>query len=566
MTISLDLTATPFSRRGCWSSLSYPRKVEHQPLGLGLYLRTNHGRPIVPREILRLQPLQAGREAQHTVSSDGSGIDIAVAGGGRISIVCAGSGTVRIRGSGCAMRLDVVAGPLSRQPMPTVVYALRPGAWAVNMRGALRRYAVVPVSGGIDCDADWEGERTTRATLTTVGRQWEILIDEFQTVWSDQERPSFAAERAAARRELAAFTAGLPPVPSAYRSSRAAAAYLLWSCTKSPSGNLAREAVFMSLNWMDGVWSWDNLFNLVAIAGTDPELAFAQIAVEADHQDAHGAYPDFLGDLYKHYCFHKPPVHGLLLGHLRRTQPRWFTPARRKLIVDSIGRFTRFWLDHRRWAGDDLAYYLHGNDSGWDNSTLLLAGAPLVSPDLNAFLATQCRFLAGLTSGTAARRWTAEAKRIEAALLRLWDGDRFVGEHLPDRRRIRSESLVDCMPIVLGRRLPQDIAAALVARIRTFLAPAGLATEQLTSPHYTADGYWRGPVWGPSTLLIWLGLRDLGENALARDVAARYCQTCVRSGFAENFDATTGAALRDPGYTWTASAFLVLAGTLDSPA
>jgi hypothetical protein len=45
-------------------------------------------------------------------------------------------------------------------------------------------------------------------------------------------------------------------------------------------------------------------------------------------------------------------------------------------------------------------------------------------------------------------------------------------------------------------------------------------------------------------------------------VARRFCETCRTSGFAENFDAITGAPLRDKAYTWTASVFLLLAHDL----
>lgn len=559
MPVAIDLAAQPYSRRGCWTSLALPGP-RHRPLGPGLYLRSNHGRPFAQREILRLQPLRRGAPVAPRWTCDGSGVDLVLPGGGRIAAVCTGTGGVRVRGRGCALRLEVVSRDAARQSSPTVLYALRPGAWGIIVRGALRRYAVVPLRGHLTPGGRWEGERSIDATLTTGEDGWEILIEEFSTVWEDAPRRPFARERASARRELAAFTAALPPAPPALRAARARAGQLLWSCTKSPSGLLGREAVLMSLNWMDGVWSWDNLFNAVALAGADPALAEAQIALMADHQDRHGAYPDFVGDLYRHFCFSKPPVQGVLLGALLDRQPRWWTTKRRALVRDTVGRFTRFWLDHRRWPGDGLAYYLHGNDSGWDNSTLLIEGTPLVSPDLNAFLAVQCRFLARLAPRAQAARWTRQADALERDLLRLWDGDRFVGERLPDRRRVRSESLVDCMPVVLGRRLPPAIAAALVRRIRGFLAPAGPATERLDSPRYVADGYWRGPVWGPSTLLVWQGLVDLGEHALAAEVAGRFCRTCARSGFAENFDARSGAPLRDPGYTWTAAAFLLLAG------
>ena len=85
------------------------------------------------------------------------------------------------------------------------------------------------------------------------------------------------------------------------------------------------------------------------------------------------------------------------------------------------------------------------------------------------------------------------------------------------------------------------------------------ASEWPESPHYTPDGYWRGPIWAPSTYLIVDGLRRGGETALDDDIAQRFCRLCAQSGFAENFDALTGDPLRDKAYTWTSSVFLLLA-------
>jgi len=47
---------------------------------------------------------------------------------------------------------------------------------------------------------------------------------------------------------------------------------------------------------------------------------------------------------------------------------------------------------------------------------------------------------------------------------------------------------------MLGERLPPGVRGALVARIRRFLTEWGLATEQVDSPLYESDGYWRGPI------------------------------------------------------------------------
>jgi glycogen debranching enzyme len=95
-------------------------------------------------------------------------------------------------------------------------------------------------------------------------------------------------------------------------------------------------------------------------------------------------------------------------------------------------------------------------------------------------------------------------------------------------------------------------------RLTRHLTEFGHATEQPSSPHYLADGYWRGPIWAPSTALIEDGLRVSGFPDLADDVSARFRGLCERSGFAENFDALTGRGLRDRAYTWTASVYLTL--------
>lgn len=115
--------------------------------------------------------------------------------------------------------------------------------------------------------------------------------------------------------------------------------------------------------------------------------------------------------------------------------------------------------------------------------------------------------------------------------------------------------------MILGERLPADIRERLVRSFREsdHLTEFGPATESPSSPLFERDGYWRGPIWGPTSLLVADGLEACGEHGLAVEVARRFAETCRRSGFAENFDALDGRPLRDPTHTWTASAFLVLA-------
>jgi glycogen debranching enzyme len=161
-----------------------------------------------------------------------------------------------------------------------------------------------------------------------------------------------------------------------------------------------------------------------------------------------------------------------------------------------------------------------------------------------------------------AKQWSAES----AALLECALAQCFTAQGTPLVRDfggnvVENRSLLPYVAVILGRRLPDHIREHVVAVLKSdeFLTDWGYATESPHSPCYDSDGYWRGPIWAPSTMLILDGLADLGETALTKTVAERFSKLVQKSGCAENFDALTGAGLRDRAYTWTASAFLAMA-------
>jgi glycogen debranching enzyme len=111
-----------------------------------------------------------------------------------------------------------------------------------------------------------------------------------------------------------------------------------------------------------------------------------------------------------------------------------------------------------------------------------------------------------------------------------------------DSERIApGDSLINFMPVVLGKRLPKEILGPMVRSLMQpgrFLTDWSLATESVRSPFYNAEGYWRGPIWAPSTLLVWSGLHDAGYSAEAATVRERFLALCAKAGFSENFHAT----------------------------
>jgi glycogen debranching enzyme len=164
---------------------------------------------------------------------------------------------------------------------------------------------------------------------------------------------------------------------------------------------------------------------------------------------------------------------------------------------------------------------------------------------------------------TEAAQWKVKADSLLKKLFGLcWKEDRFVAlrSHTHDYRPDPS-SLQTHIPVVLGEYLGKDkmdIEAGVLKN--RFLTEYGLATEAPDSPRYESDGYWRGPIWAPSTYLIVDGLRRGGYPELAEDIARRYINLSanVARGNYENFNALTGKGFRAPGYTWSASVYMVL--------
>ena len=124
-----------------------------------------------------------------------------------------------------------------------------------------------------------------------------------------------------------------------------------------------------------------------------------------------------------------------------------------------------------------------------------------------------------------------------------------------------STCLLALMPLVLGELLDKEKREKLKTILeKDFLTANGLATEMPSSKEYESDGYWRGPIWAPTTYLLIDGLRRGGYASLAEQIAAKYCHmSCkIAKGNYENFDALTGEGLRAPGYTWAASVYMLL--------
>ncbi|MFF3708006.1 amylo-alpha-1,6-glucosidase [Streptomyces phaeochromogenes] len=561
---AFSLHDIPFSTRGSWFDISpvLAERTYAEDLHLVSHQNGMHG-------VLRIVPVDAttGERVETRVEAT-PGLLSWTHEGGRIDLAYEAPDTVRLRGQGQGLRISAAAQTLT--PFTGTYFFRDPvdEAYVFTSYETGRRYRVTVLSGVV---VDTSGSQALNAahrglTITAAGGGvWEAAVEELDSA----RRPyassaTFGQIVSAAERAFRAFVDAVAPWRSSDTPAAELAVYVLWSATVDPAGLVTRPAVLMSKHWMDKVWSWDHCFNALALAPGAPALAWDQFSLPFDHQDESGALPDSVTHSEVLRNFVKPPIHGWTLGRLRKRLPKPLDKTELAATYDRLGRWTDFWLTARRARNTALPHYQHGNDSGWDNATTFDTERVVVTADLAAFLILQLHELAALATELGrhdeARDCTRTAEATQTAMLEeLWTGERFVARGAESGGTWNSSSLLDLMPIALGEHLPENVAKTLATRIEAHLTPYGLATELPTSPHYRSDGYWRGPIWAPATVLIEDGLRRSGHDRLADEISARFRTLCETHGFAENFDALTGTGLRDRAYTWTASSYLFLA-------
>lgn len=140
-----------------------------------------------------------------------------------------------------------------------------------------------------------------------------------------------------------------------------------------------------------------------------------------DFQDKSGRLPDSVNDSKVIWNYVKPPIHGWTL---KKILENGMTLTKNQLTeaYSALEKQTLWWINYRDFDGDGVCEYVHGNDSGWDNSTVFATVPPIASPDLQAFLLVQMDMLAELAESLGmpqeSDNWKA---RFEKASSNFWE-------------------------------------------------------------------------------------------------------------------------------------------------
>ena len=562
--MNIDLKTIPFSCRGSYLVVS---QVSENWCGCvnpsGIYLRTVRGGAAMPL-IARLQITWQGKPTEVLSELEQATLVLKCA-EGQIEFCFDGADTLLVRGSeGMELMLDF----LPDRGAFDYLYSFERDGRKLIMANSFKnscRYLLWAEYGSGAIDQEWQEKKAIYSRLTFLGEKGFLFaLREITTEWDGVwKKADFESSCRSAADSLRDFERGLPSCPVRFKLTAKRAAYLLWASLVHKDGLLPREAMLMSKNWMKSVWSWDHCFNAIALSYAAPKLAWDQLMILFDCQDPTGLLPDSISDARFVWNFCKPPIHGWALRWMMKNMT--LTREQLQEAYDRLSQWTRWWLVNRDYDGDGLYEYNHGNDSGWDNSTAFSVLPPIATPELQAFLIIQMDVLSDLAGklgqSADAERWKQKADRLLGLLTEgMFEDGLPVVRRSQSHETVPNDSLLPYISIVLGERLPEDLRRRMTEVLSgpKFRTAHGFATEAPESPCYLSDGYWRGPIWAPSTMLIADGLDRCGEKELARETAERFAEMAASSGFAENFDAVTGAGLRDRAYTWTASAFLTM--------
>jgi putative NADH-flavin reductase len=430
-------------------------------------------------------------------------------------------------------------------------------------------------NGVLDAPWVWEDLCTPRAQLDINPDSGEgilLAVEEFPYAgWVRDDYPSYEEGLESSRKDWEGFLASIPRFSAPFDEKREAAAYALWSHLAGPSGKIKRPYMYMFPSFAGS--SWQQCFNAVALGSIDLGISTELLLNMLDEQSPVGQLPDFYDDSRVSGGQLKPPIQGWALKLLMKNHDLSKAVPRDKLeaLYTGFARWGDWFMKYRDDDRDGLPQYDSGDESGCDDGTVFKYSAAMKTPDLCAELALLWESLGDIAKGLGkdpeeTEGWYRRSREmIDRMIKTFWNGRRFIALVSGTREVVATDSCEYYLPIILGDRLPREIVDQLAADLSVegdLLTPYGLASERLSSSDEVALNMHmaRAYVLPPYNMLIATGLYDAGKKELARIIASRYCRTVKDGGFAMLINPFRGGGM--PGGSWTACAYIILAGLL----
>lgn len=426
-----------------------------------------------------------------------------------------------------------------------------------------------PLKGELEMNAPWDWEQlsTPRVRAAAVpDENGEFLLSFDESTYSGVVRehyPTYEEGLADVTAEWEAFLAKIPHFDRQLEEYREEAAWTLWSYLVDPAGLIKRPLIYMT--GTNVASEWQMCQNAVALSG-DMALASELLVNMLDQASLTGQLPDFYDDMHGANMMYKPPLQGWALKWIMKTHDLGKEVPREKLEVMYEGflRWADWFFRYRDDDGDGIPQYEHGDETGFDDTSVFRESPIMETPDLTAYLALLYEALGDLAKilgKDPQSHYDRSKELIDKLVETFWNGERFVAFVSGTHEEVATDSVLYYLPIILGRRLPQEIIDKLTEDLSVeneFLTGYGFTSERLSSDDFRTTGMARGLVLPPVNLLLLTGLYDAGKIDFAKKVAFRYCKTMKDSGLNMLINPLVGN-FGGFGCSWPACAYLVLA-------
>ena len=439
---------------------------------------------------------------------------------------------------------------------------------AIFMRTA--SLVFTPWKGSVDMHAEWDWEK-----LSTPHVKGDFLPDETGSAvftvedfdYAGYERESMYSYEEGLKKVTAEwneFLSHQPVLNTEYAEEREKAAYMTWIHLMSPSGRIKRPYIYMGATFCASEWQMCE--NAVVLKNNLP-IAIELMLTYLDWQAPSGQLADLYGDGRGVFGQIKPPIQGWALDILMAEHDFAKEVPREKLewMYEGYAKWANWFMLYRDNDHDGIPNYEHGDETGNDGTAITMDTNMVELPDLSAFVALLYEYVGKLgrilgKEEAECEAWMTRSKElIQRMIEHFWNGERFIGLKDGSHEVIDTQAIIFYRPIVLGKRLPQEIIDKMAADLEeegNYLSPYGLLCQSLNSREFSMNGYGNGGPSASENLLIATGLYAAGKVDTAKKIAKRFCDGMKRGG-SPYFGIM-------PGFSgsWSPAAFQILSNLL----
>ena len=550
-----DLRSVPFSARGSYLC------ILEAPEDRSLYLSITRSPTMMieRKNLVRMTPVLDNKEIAYTYQAEPGKLTIQTC-KGSIEICFASEKQIRIRGNGIGLRFcfDNMIQYENASPKENgdleIAYII------------LGKLLFVPLKGSMWSSAKWAPRKAQvddfilELIPPVETGQYEAAIHEYYSNGRREEKYiPFDECVSLMETDFETFYTNYPSVPEKYGQMACLAAWTVWNHFVRPEGRLKSPVVYMSRTSFIRAFGWQQSFQAIAACNNVKE-AWKLLLVMFDYQNEAGQIPDNVGEIGINYMTTKPALQGFALDYiLNQCDISALTKEDYAELYGKLTKFAEWFFAKRDHRGSGIPQYYHPAESGWNDATIFKEGVPLQSGDMLAYLillTETCGKLAskaGIVDET--DKWMNESKRLLDILVKkFWDGRQFISRVAETGEVVESDSIVSLLPIILGKRLPQNIIDTIAERLESeeeFMTSGGIVSEKLGSPEFKIkNAFMRGSIVGPIQQLLVMGLKNAGKGDLAKKIATRYCDLVCEKGLSLTLwpfgnDPATGLPLKE---------------------